>query len=240
MNDQFLFWLKNTFLQKAVFLSLALLLTYGLVKGLQRFISQHVHENALRYRARKALKFIGFLVFFVLLALIFSQQLGQFSVAFGVIGASIAFALQQVITSIAGWIAIALGGFYKPGDRVLMKGVMGDVIDIGVLRTTLMECGGWVDGDLYNGRIVKVANSAVFEQPVYNYNSDFPFLWDELQMPVRYNSNLQLARELIQASADELLGDYSRRAQKAWKTMVAKYLIEDARVYPPHRQHGSR
>ena len=52
--------------------------------------------------------------------------------------------------------------------RVQLGGIKGDVIDIGVLRTTLMELGQWVDGDLYNGRIVRVANSFVFKEPVFN------------------------------------------------------------------------
>jgi len=40
-------------------------------------------------------------------------------------------------------------------------------MNIGVLRTTLMETGQWVDGDLYNGRIVLIANSFVFKEPVF-------------------------------------------------------------------------
>lgn len=63
----------------------------------------------------------------------------------------------KVIASFAGWIALSFGGFYNPGDRVQLGGIRGDVIDIGILRTTLMECGQWVNGDLYNGRIVTLA-----------------------------------------------------------------------------------
>ena len=65
----------------------------------------------------------------------------------------------------------------KPGDRVLLGGIRGDVIDISLLRTTLMELGEWVKGDQYNGRIVRVANSFVFKEAVLNYSADFPFLW---------------------------------------------------------------
>jgi len=62
-------------------------------------------------------------------------------------------------------------------------------MDIGVLRTTIMETGQWVDGDLYNGRIVLVANSFVFKEPVHNYSGEFPFLWDEIKISVQYGSN---------------------------------------------------
>jgi small-conductance mechanosensitive channel len=66
--------------------------------------------------------------------------------------------------------------FYNTGDRVQLGGIKGDVMDIGVLRTTIMETGQWVDGDLYNGRIVLIANSYVFKEPVFNYSGDFPFM----------------------------------------------------------------
>ena len=95
----------------------------------------------------------------------FSDKLGGFTVAFGVAGAGIAFALQEVIASVAGWVAISVGNFYSPGDRVQVGGIRGDVIDVSILRTTLMEVGEWVAADLYTGRIVRVANSSVFKTP---------------------------------------------------------------------------
>lgn len=115
-----------------------------------------------------------------------------------VTGAGIAVALQAVIASLAGWVAIAFGRFYSTGDRIQLGGVKGDVIDIGILRTTLMEVGQWVDGDLYNGRIVRIANSFVFKEPVFNYSADFPFLWDEIKLPIRYGSGWAYTSTVLQ------------------------------------------
>ena len=81
---------------------------------------------------------------------ILRDKLGNLTVAFGVAGAGIAFALQEVIASIAGWVAVSFSNFYSVEDRVQLGGITGDVIDIGVLRTTLMETGQWVKGDQYN------------------------------------------------------------------------------------------
>lgn len=71
--------------------------------------------------------------------------------------------------------AVSFSQFYKPWERVFLGGIMGDVIDVRILRTILMECGGWVHGDLYNGLIVKIANSFVLKEPVYNSSADFSF-----------------------------------------------------------------
>ena len=152
--------------------------------------------------------------------------------AFGVAGAGVAFALQEVIASAAGWMAVSFGGFYKVGDRVQLGGIKGDVIDIGILRTTIMEIGEWVNGDQYNGRIVRVANSFVFKEPVFNYSAEFPFLWDEIMVPIKYGSDYRLARELIERVAEEIVGDYVRPAEQAWVPITQRFLIEAASVRP--------
>jgi small-conductance mechanosensitive channel len=89
-----------------------------------------------------------------------------------------------------------------------------------------------VDADLYNGRIVRIANSFVFKEPVFNYSADFPFLWDEIKIPIKYGSDYQLARELFYRIAQEIVGDYTKFAQQSWEGMVKKYLIEDASTEP--------
>lgn len=71
------------------------------------------------------------------------------------------------------------------------------MIDISILCTTLMEVGEWVSADLYTGRIVRIANSSVFKEPVFNYSGDFPFLWDEITVPVKYGSDWTMARAML-------------------------------------------
>jgi len=161
-----------------------------------------------------------------------SNRLGNLTVAFGVAGAGIAFALQEVIASIAGWVAVSFGNFYSVGDRVQLGGIIGDVIDVRVLRTTIMETGQWVKADLYNGRIVRVANSFVFKEPVFNYSGNYPFLWDEITVPVKYGSDYKQAREIMQRIASEELGHHIPAAREILKEMVNKYRIEDARIDP--------
>ena len=199
---------------------------------LAQVLPRQVQDTDLRYHIRKAITLIGYAIIALLIVLIFSDSLGKLTVIFGVIGAGVAFALQEVIGSFAGWVAISFGQFYKPGDRVLLGGIMGDVIDISILRTTLMECGAWVKADLYNGRIVRIANSFVFKEPVFNYSADFPFVWDEITVPVKYGSDRSLTREILQQVANEVVGEYMPQAQVQWQHMVHKYLIEDARIEP--------
>ncbi|MBL7961989.1 mechanosensitive ion channel, partial [bacterium] len=191
--QEFLF---NPIVGKVVTILVGVVVIWALIKALQKNLFSKIKDNDNRYRAKKLSSFIGYFFTIILLTIVYSDKLGGLTVALGVAGAGIAFALQEVIASIAGWLAIMFGGFYKTGDRVQLGGIKGDVMDIGVLRTTIMETGQWVDGDLYNGRIVLIANSFVFKEPVFNYSGDFPFLWDEIKVPIQYGSNYEKTKTL--------------------------------------------
>ena len=182
--------------------------------------------------SRKLVTVGGYAVALILLSVVYSDKLSGLTVMLGVLGAGIAFALQEVIVSVAGWIALSFGRLYDVGDRIQLGGIKGDVIDIGVLRTTLMECGAWINGDQYNGRVVRVANSFIFKDPVFNYSSDFPFLWDEIRIPVRYGSNYEMARQGFQQVLDEITGEHARKLKGEWRKMTNQYMLEDAQLAP--------
>jgi small-conductance mechanosensitive channel len=228
MTKEFEHWLFNETWGKVLFTLSCIIVLWILLRFIKAAIFNKVRDNDVRYRSKKLLNFSGFAIAFLLIVFVFSAKWGNVTVAIGIIGAGVTFALQEVIASVAGWLAIMFGGFYKAGDRVQLGGVKGDVIDIGVLRTTLMELGQWVDGDLYNGRIVRIANSFVFKEPVFNYSGDFEFLWDEIKIPIQYGSNYQKAREIFLSISREICGDNAKNAHQMWEGLVSKYLIENA------------
>jgi small-conductance mechanosensitive channel len=232
MREQLIRWLFDPTIGKFIAALIGLGVVYTLSRIAQRSINRFVADTNARYRGRKFIAFLGYMVAIAVVATIFSSRLGGLTVAFGVAGAGVAFALQEVIASAAGWVAISFGGFYSPGDRVQLGGIKGDVIDIGILRTTLMEVGQWVNADLYNGRIVRVANSFVFKEPVFNYSADFPFLWDEITLPVRYGSDWEYTRATLNQVVDEICKDYAIQSVQAWKQAVNRYRLEEARIDP--------
>jgi small-conductance mechanosensitive channel len=226
-------WFADPTLGKLFVTIIGVLTISLLIRFFQYSLTRYLKDLDSRYYARKLISFIGYLAAFIFITIVFKDRLGGLTVAIGVASAGITFALQEVIASVAGWIAISFGGFYKPGDRVQLGGIKGDVIDIGILRTTLMELGEWVQSDLYTGRIVRIANSFVFKEPVFNYSGDLPFLWDEIKIPVKYGSDHRLARYILEQVVEEIVTDDVMSAVKtAWQAMVRKYLIENARVEP--------
>jgi small-conductance mechanosensitive channel len=210
-----------------------LVLIAGAVRLAQRYVRRNLQDSDSRYYGRKLITFAGYLAGILLVSIVYRDRLVGLTVAIGVAGAGIAFALQEVIGSIAGWIAISFGGFYKPGDRVQLGGIKGDVIDIGILRTTMMELGEWVDSDLYSGRVVRIANSFVFKEPVFNYSGDFPFLWDEIKVPVKHGCDHRLARTILEKAVNDLYTDELMLASRqAWEQLIRRYLLEPASLEP--------
>ncbi len=229
IND---FLTNNPSIVKILIIMVGIVVLWLIVKGIQfRFLSR-IKESDNRYRAKKFSGFIGFILTVLLITIVYSDKLGGLTVALGVAGAGIAFALQEVIVSFAGWLAIIFGSFFKSGDRIQLGGIKGDVMDIGMLRTTIMETGQWVDGDLYNGRIVFVANSFVFKEPVYNYSGDFPFLWDEIKIPIQFGSNYDKTRELLLQIGMEVAGTLSKQSNEKWKVLQTKFRLENAQTEP--------
>lgn len=197
---------------------------------LRRLLKKRLNNHELKYKSQKAIEIIGYILFIFITISYFSGSIKDFGLTIGLLTAGIAITLQEIILSIAGFFYIFLVKVYKPGDRIEINGVKGDVIDIDSVCTTMMEIGAWVSSDNYSGRIVKLSNAFVFKGPVYNYSRDFPFVWDEFNIPIRYGSDIELAKSIVVKVAQEKLSGFINDSVVEWKNVVNKYYIEDAEV----------
>jgi small-conductance mechanosensitive channel len=136
----------------------------------------------------------------------------RLTTAAGLVTAGLAFALQKVVTSVAGYFVILRSSVFTVGDRILMAGVRGDVIRLGFIQTTIMEMGQppgerpddprvWVKSRQFTGRIVTVTNDKIFDTPVFNYTREFPYLWEEITVPVGYKSDRGKAERILLKAA---------------------------------------
>lgn len=217
---------------KIVCASLGILLIHAVFRLLERTLPRHFRERDSRYRVRKAIIFVGYAVVILFVTALFEDRLGRVTFALGVAGAGVVVALQDVIASFAGWFAIEFSSLYAVGQRIQIGETKGDVLDISMLRTTLMEIGNWVSGDLYSGRIVQIPNSIVLKGQVFNYSQGFRFVWDEVKIPVTTNSDLQLAREMLLRTASVILSDYLGEAESSWKGVADNYRLEKSSLDP--------
>jgi small-conductance mechanosensitive channel len=231
----------NDLLRQAVSLSLlwkcvaavvGILFIHAAFHVLERTLPQRFGRADARYRVRKFVAFSGYVAILLFLAILFEDRLGRLGFALGLIGAGVAVALQDVVASIAGAFSIGFSKLYAVGDRVQIGDTRGDVIDIGLLRTTLMETGNWVNKDVYNGRIARIPNSTVLKGSVFNYSQGFSFVWDEIKVVLTIESDAVLAREMLLRVAKAAIGDYLVEAHTSWKRISDNFRIEKPSLEP--------
>jgi small-conductance mechanosensitive channel len=204
-------------------------ITYRVTQNVIKLrIKDTTHMHTLRMLVRNAFFFAGS----VIVLMIWLGAGNNLTVAMGILGAGVAFASQEVIGSFAGYLNIVSGSIYRIGDRVRIGNVVGDVMDISILRTTVMEIGEWVKADQYTGRIVTVANRAVFADPVYNYTQHWGYLWDEITIPITYASDWRHAAEIMLEHGQTYTGELQADAEARLTRMIDRYPLQRTQVEP--------
>jgi len=226
-------------LYRKLILTVLIIIGQNIIRRLIILIVTHriAEDSSYIYTVRKAtgyaINILGALLVFGL----WIERLGDLSVALGILAAGLAFALQEVIGSFAGWLTIISGRPFSVGDRIETSSIRGDVVDVGILRTTLMEIGNWLQGDHNTGRIVTVSNAFIFKEPLYNYSAYLRFIWDEISLPVTYESDWQKAT-LIMIEAvkthphyQSLLPQAEEQRRQARRKLAVKITSLEPRVF---------
>jgi small-conductance mechanosensitive channel len=162
--------------------------------------------------------------------------------AAGMVTAGLAFALQRVVTAFAGYLVILRGKTFTVGDRITMGGIRGDVIALTFLQTVIMEMGQpaegdtadpvWVQARQYTGRIVRVTNAVIFDKPVYNYTRDFPFIWEEMRIPVPYNADRNRAEQILLQAARNHTLKIADLGEDALHALERRYVLRRSELEP--------
>ncbi len=141
-----------------------------------------------------------------------------------IVGAGIAVALQDIVKDFMGWIIILQRRLYRLGNRVAIGQYTGDVVDIGPLRTTLLEIsvGGTFNAHERTGKILTLPNSLVLREPVLNYNTTSDFMSVEVQVTITYASNWRKAEQILKDVLLKQTSQFSElaRAQQRRRTAL--------------------
>lgn len=217
--------LEQEILMRLLLIAATLIILVVIMRLAQRVARRTVDDPSRVYRANRVIRrIVGVTAAALVIALLSPDLRGLFTVL-TVIGAGLAIALREALLSVAGWIRITLISPYRVGERVQIGDVHGDVIDIRILRTTLMEIRGWVDADQSTGRIVHVPNSWVFERAVYNYSRGFSFIWNEISFTVTFGSDWRAARDIMRSLAEESSVIVEQQATKQIHEMSREFLV---------------
>ncbi len=224
-------------------LVLVLLVARWLARVVARLLQRGLSAEGLRFWTRQVINLVVSLLLVLGVLSIWFDDPTRLATGIGLITAGLAFALQKVITALAGYVVILRGDTFTVGDRITMGGVRGDVIALGFIKTTIMEMGQppavqtadpaqWVKSRQYTGRVVTVTNDKVFDEAIYNYTRDFPYLWEELTLPIAYRDDRHRAEQILLAAAEKHGVDSGDVPAAALEAMQRKYFVRDVDLQP--------
>lgn len=199
---------------------------------LDGLIRRKITDSRSRYTATKLISIIELVLILATIALIWVNDIQALMVFFGIIGAGIAIALQDLFKNFGGSLTILLTGTYSVGDRIEIDGRYGDVMDIGIMNTTMMEIRGWVAGDQATGRLIIIPNGKILTESVQNFTRDHSFLWDEIQIPVTNDSDWKRAVTILTSIVEAETSGISQIAEKEIERIGEKFFLPKKDISP--------
>jgi len=217
---------KDVDLSKFVDSAIAITLSFLFFRIImEQIVAQRIHEPKTRYSFRKTTYILFLVTSFVIVLRIWIVNPQALLVAYGLVAAGVAIALQDLFKNFAGGIVIFTLGIYEIGNRIEIGGKFGDIIDINLFYTTILEIREWVNGDQVTGRISSVPNGLVLSQVINNYTKDHHFLWDEISIPVTYESDWNSAIQIMKAIATRETKETASEAKKSLEGLEEKYYL---------------
>ena len=223
----------NSYLTKAFYTVLALLIIYVVIKVIfEQIISRRIREPKTRYSMKRIASMLSVLIFIAAGIAIWVDNIQALLVSYGILAAGAAVALQDVFKNFAGSLVIFIIGTYHIGDRIEINSKIGDVVNIGIFYTTLLETNEWVNGDQATGRLSIIPNSLVLSGIVNNYTRDHPYIWDEISIPITYDSDWKEALQIIERVIDTETKEITTKSETSVSKLSDKYYLPQKATEP--------
>jgi len=220
-------------LTKVFYTVLALLIIYTVIKVIfEQIIAKRIREPKTRYSMKRIASMLSVIIFIAAGIAIWVDNLQTLLVSYGILAAGAAVALQDVFKNFAGSLVIFITGTYHIGDRIEVNAKIGDVIDIGIFYTTLLETNEWVKGDQATGRLSIIPNSWVLSGVVNNYTKDHPYIWDELSIPITYDSDWKEALQIIERIINIETKEITNKSEASVSKLSDKYYLPQKSTEP--------
>jgi small-conductance mechanosensitive channel len=156
----------------------------------------------------------------IIILLIVTGMPTQFGTMIGIVGAGLTVALKDFIVAFFGWLMLMGRNGIRIGDWVEINGVSGEVTELGMFHTVLLETGNWSDAGHPTGRRVTFTNSFAIEGHYFNFSTSGQWLWDELQMVVPAGRDPYPIVDAITKQVAEATAGSALQAEQEWQRAV--------------------
>lgn len=205
---------------------LVILAAWVLYRIASRKIGHQIGDAEKRHRYRKRVSYMIAAAVVLVLSIAFFENLRELGTVLGFIGAGLAIALREYLASFLAWFYILGQRNIGLGSRIeigIPNGVRGDVIDIGILKLTLVEVRGEGVGEQSSGRLATVPNFKVLTDPVFHFTAGSPFVWDEIDFTVTFESDWERAKEIIEAAGTRVYEPHAEEIASGFREIESAY-----------------
>ena len=211
---------------------LVVLLAYMTGRAVDHFFSAAAADNkrlgTLRAVVHFALRAIGAIV----IVFIILGMPAQTTTILGLAGAGLTVAMKDFIVAFFGWFVLMGKNGIRVGDWVEINGVGGEVVEIGLLKTVLLETGNWTDSGHPTGRRVSFVNSFAMEGHFFNFSTSGQWMWDELQLTIPANQDPYVVIDELQKLVTQETEKNARLAEEEWGRTTHRYRLQSFSATP--------
>ncbi len=147
----------------------------------------------------------------------------QTTTVLGLAGAGLTVAMKDFIVAFFGWFILMGRNGIRVGDWVEIQGVGGEVVEVGLLKTVLLETGSWTDAGHPTGRRVSFVNSFAIEGHFFNFTTSGQWMWDELQISIPANQDPYPIIDSLRQVVEKETKAGAEKAEAEWRQANARY-----------------
>lgn len=225
IKEIFQYMQENIWARKLIVSGLGLILAILLINMINRALYSKIGETNRFYMARKRTYYIVTILYIVLMFFVWFELAGAFTTYAGLLSAGIAIALKDLFSNMAAWLFIMFKRPFSVGDRILINGKRGDVIDVRIFQFSLIELNEPADGEQSTGRMVDIPNHYVFLYPVVNYVKGFKYIWNEIKIEITFESDWKKMKKELEKIVDRHTLHFTGNAEKEIRAAARKYMI---------------
>jgi small-conductance mechanosensitive channel len=219
-------------IQSALLIILILMTVYLGDRWIDRYLAEMGPERTRLHTLRAVIRFAVQAVGVLLILFVIFGAPQQTTTFLGLATAGITVAMKDFVVAFFGWFVLMGKNGLRVGDWVEINGVAGEVVEINLLRTVLLETGNWTDTGHPTGRKVAFVNSYAIEGHFFNFTTSGQWLWDELEITVPENQDPYPLLDSIQKTVAKETEKTSVAAEEEWKNAASNYKVSSVSAAP--------
>jgi small-conductance mechanosensitive channel len=195
-----------------------LAIVFALAEVWRRAVLRFAHEPRRRYQLLLVRRIALWTLVAGIIGLSFVTEISTFATFAGLLTAGVAVAMQSVLVSVVGYFFLIGKYGIRVGDRIQIGTVVGEVIDIGLVRMHLMELNQ--QGPLGpTGRVVAFPNLIVFQATggLFKHIPGVDLSWHEITLTLPAVSDYAALKDQLLSAISAAVGEYSQEIVRQTK-----------------------